>query len=89
MLSTRTTVKMYVYHFSCSGEFSQRTDWASVVYWAPWEVHCNNLRLFLGLGLVMVSSRVRVRIRVKVRVSIMVRAPIRTSWVVKFTIFCY
>ena len=53
----------------------------SVVYWAPWDMHCNNLGLALGLELVRVSSRVRVRIRVKVRLSIMVRVSIRTSWV--------
>ena len=29
----------------------------SVVYWAPWEMHCNSLGLALGLGLVTVSSR--------------------------------
>jgi len=53
-------------------------------------MHCNNLRLVLGLGLVRVSSRVRVRIRVKVRVSVMLRASIKTSWVVNFALFhCY
>jgi len=53
-------------------------------------VHCNNLRLVLGLGLVRFSSRVRVRIRVKVRVSVLVRASIRTSWVVNVALFrCY
>ena len=58
---------------------------SSVVYWAPWDMHCNNLGLALGLELVRVSSRVRVRIRV----SIMVRVSIRTSWVVNFTPFRY
>ena len=62
---------------------------SSVFYWAPWEMHCNNLGLVLGLGLVRVSSGVRVRIRIKVRVSIMVRVSIRTNWVVNFALFRY
>ena len=57
----------------------------SVVYWAPREMHNNNL----GLGLFRVSSMVRVSIRVKVRISIMVRVSIRTSWVVNFALFRY
>jgi len=50
---------------------------ARAVYWAPGEMHCNNLGLVLGLGLVRVRSRVR--IRVKFRVSIMVRVSIRVN----------
>jgi len=61
---------------------SHSTRGYNVVYWPPWEMHCNNLTLVLGLGLVRVSSRVRV--------SVMVRVSLRTSWVVNFALFrCY
>ena len=59
----------------------------SVVYWAPSEMHCNNLGLLFGLGLfrVMVISSVRVRIGVKVRLVLWLglALEVRTSRVVK------